>query len=104
MKAEQGSISGWKMSRNYLEHSSTIKDCAVRLGGSVRTTGTDYVRDCCLGVLNKKTNKYPWIIDAYGFANGLIIDNGTKVNIGSDRLENTIYLRDYIIGVINGKY
>lgn len=104
VKAERGSISGWEMSQNYLEHGSTIQDCTVRLGGSVRTTGTDYVRDCCIGVVNNKKNKYPWMIDAYGFANGLIIDDSTKVNIGSDRLENTVYLSEYIRGVINGKY
>lgn len=104
VKAERGSISGWEMSQNYLEHGSTIQDCTVRLGGSVRTTGTNYVRDCCIGVVNNKKNEYPWIIDAYGFANGLIIDNSTKVNIGSDRLENTVYLSEYIRGVINGKY
>lgn len=104
VKAERGSISGWEMSQNYLEHNSTIKDCTVRLGGSVRTTGTNYVRDCCIGVVNNKKNEYPWIIDAYGFANGLIIDNSTKVNIGSDRLENTVYLSEYIRGVINGRY
>ena len=104
VKAERGSISGWEMSQNYLEHGSTIQDCTVRLGGSVRTTGTNYVRDCCIGVVNNKKNEYPWLIDAYGFANGLIIDDSTKVNIGSNRLENTVYLSEYIRGVINGKY